>query len=50
MKWLTGEDKALFLHLLRKIFRWVVVEERPAAEDLVFDMFLMQRVDVEGLQ
>ncbi|KAL4918718.1 kinase domain-containing protein [Aspergillus aurantiobrunneus] len=37
----SGEDKALFLGFLRQIFRWLP-EERPSAEELAYDDFLMQ--------
>ncbi|PYI05384.1 CMGC protein kinase [Aspergillus sclerotiicarbonarius CBS 121057] len=47
-KHLAGEDKELFLNLLRKIFRWLP-EERPTAEELVWDGFLMQGVDISIL-
>ncbi|KAJ5105986.1 kinase domain-containing protein, partial [Penicillium alfredii] len=36
-----GENKELFLTFLRRIFRWLP-EERPTAEELVYDGFLMQ--------
>ncbi|PWY83660.1 protein kinase [Aspergillus sclerotioniger CBS 115572] len=49
VKRFKGQDKELLLNLLRKIFRWVP-EERPTAEELVFDEFLMQSVDMEGLK
>lgn len=38
---LSGEDKVPFLKFLRRIFRWLP-EERPTAEELVYDDFLMQ--------
>ncbi|KAE8342708.1 hypothetical protein BDV24DRAFT_150294 [Aspergillus arachidicola] len=39
----SGGDKELFLNFLRRIFRWLP-EERPTAEDLAYDDFLMQRI------
>ncbi|RAH52988.1 kinase-like protein [Aspergillus piperis CBS 112811] len=39
----SGEDKVLFLNFLRRIFRWLP-EERPTAEELVYDDFLMQPI------
>ncbi|KAB8222409.1 kinase-like domain-containing protein [Aspergillus novoparasiticus] len=39
----SGGDKELFLNFLRRIFRWLP-EERPTAEDLVYDDFLMQPI------
>ncbi|EER39562.1 protein kinase [Histoplasma capsulatum var. duboisii H88] len=38
---LNEEDRALFLKYLRRILRWKP-EERPTAEELAFDDFLMQ--------
>ena len=38
---LNDDDQALFLRLVRKALRWIP-EERPVAEDLAFDDFLMQ--------
>lgn len=38
---LDEEDRALFLKYLRRILRWRP-EERPTAEELAFDDFLMQ--------
>ena len=38
-----GEDKELFLNFLRRILRWLP-EERPTAEELAYDDFLMQPV------
>lgn len=38
-----GEDKELFLNFLRRILRWLP-EERPTAEELAYDDFLMQAV------
>ncbi|KAK0102752.1 hypothetical protein ONS95_006349 [Cadophora gregata] len=40
-QWLHGEDQALFVKFLRRILCWIP-EERPAAEELAFDEFLMQ--------
>ncbi|RAL00093.1 kinase domain-containing protein [Aspergillus ibericus CBS 121593] len=39
----SGEGKVLFLNFLRRIFRWLP-EERPSAEELAFDDFLMQPI------
>ncbi|RAL15704.1 CMGC/CLK protein kinase [Aspergillus homomorphus CBS 101889] len=39
----SGDDHVLFLHFLQRIFRWKP-EERPTAEELAFDDFLMQPV------
>lgn len=39
----SGEDKKLFLNFLRKILRWLP-DERPTAEELAYDEFLMQPV------
>jgi hypothetical protein len=39
---LNGEDKELLLKLVRKILRWLP-EERPSAQDLFSDDFLLQR-------
>ncbi|PWY77891.1 kinase-like protein [Aspergillus eucalypticola CBS 122712] len=39
----SGEDKVLFLNFLRRIFRWLP-EERPTAEELAYDDFLMQPI------
>jgi len=38
---LQGKDKELLLALLRKILRWLP-EERPSAEDLSEDNFIVQ--------
>lgn len=38
---LNDEDKALFLRLMRTILRWMP-EDRPSAEELAYDDFLMQ--------
>lgn len=38
-----GEDKQLFLRLLRRIFRWLP-DDRPTAEELAYDDFLMQPI------
>jgi serine/threonine-protein kinase SRPK3 len=38
---LNDDDQALFLRLVRRTLRWIP-EERPVAEDLAFDDFLMQ--------
>ncbi|OCL06510.1 protein kinase [Glonium stellatum] len=40
-QWLHGEDRALFLQFLRRMLCWMP-EERPVAEELAFDEFLMQ--------
>jgi serine/threonine-protein kinase SRPK3 len=40
-RWLDGEDQALFLQFMRKALRWIP-EERPVAEELALDDFLMQ--------
>jgi hypothetical protein len=37
----SGEDNALFLNFLQRIFRWLP-DERPTAEELAYDDFLMQ--------
>ncbi|KAI1774674.1 kinase-like protein [Hypoxylon cercidicola] len=42
-KHLKGEDQDLLLKLVRKILRWVP-EERPSAEDLFEDEFLVQHM------
>ena len=39
----SWQDKELFLHFLRRVFRWLP-EERPTAEELAYDEFLMQAV------
>ncbi|PYI05561.1 kinase-like protein [Aspergillus sclerotiicarbonarius CBS 121057] len=39
----SGEDKVLFLNFLRRIFRWLP-DERPTAEELAYDEFLMQPI------
>ncbi|OAA57898.1 protein kinase-like protein [Niveomyces insectorum RCEF 264] len=38
---LAGEDKALFVAMLRRVLRWLP-EERPPADELAYDDFLMQ--------
>ncbi|KAI7290811.1 hypothetical protein KC352_g3041 [Hortaea werneckii] len=38
---LTGDDRDLLLALVRKILRWLP-EERPSAEDLYQDKFVLQ--------
>ncbi|PYH50065.1 CMGC/CLK protein kinase [Aspergillus saccharolyticus JOP 1030-1] len=38
-----GAEKRLFLNFLRRIFRWLP-EERPSAEELAHDEFLMQPI------
>lgn len=43
---LSGKDKELLLALARKILRWLP-EERPSAEDLFEDEFLIQWIPVE---
>ncbi|KAG0645023.1 Serine threonine-kinase SRPK [Hyphodiscus hymeniophilus] len=40
-QWLHGEDRALFVQFLRRMLCWMP-EERPIAEELAFDEFLMQ--------
>ena len=40
-RWLSGKDHDLFLRFIRRILRWIP-EERPTAEDLAHDDFLMQ--------
>jgi hypothetical protein len=37
----SGEDNALFLNFSQRIFRWLP-DERPTAEELAYDDFLMQ--------
>ncbi|KAL3450420.1 kinase-like domain-containing protein [Aspergillus insuetus] len=37
----SSEDKDLFIAFLRRVFRWLP-EERPTAEELAYDDFLMQ--------
>ncbi|KAE8349272.1 kinase-like domain-containing protein [Aspergillus coremiiformis] len=39
----SGADRELFLKFLRKIFRWLP-DERPTAEELAYDDFLMQPI------
>ncbi|RAL04888.1 kinase-like protein [Aspergillus ibericus CBS 121593] len=39
----SGQDKILFLEFLRRIFRWLP-DERPTAEELVYDAFLIQPI------
>ena len=46
---LSSEDKELFLNFLRKIFRWLP-EERPTAEELANDEFLMQDMLTERVR
>lgn len=36
-----GQDKELFINFLRRILRWLP-DERPTAEELAYDDFLMQ--------
>jgi serine/threonine-protein kinase SRPK3 len=38
---LEGEDKHGYLEFLKRILRWLP-EERPTAEELIFDPWLMQ--------
>jgi non-specific serine/threonine protein kinase len=38
---LVGEDKERFLQFIRKMLTWVP-EERPTAEELIFDPWLME--------
>lgn len=38
---IKGEDKEGFLRFIRKILRWLP-EERPTAEELVFDEWWME--------
>ncbi|TAQ84459.1 hypothetical protein B7494_g7206 [Chlorociboria aeruginascens] len=40
-QWLRGEDRPLFVRFLRRMLCWMP-EERPAAEELALDAFLMQ--------
>ncbi|RDL32424.1 Uncharacterized protein BP5553_08880 [Venustampulla echinocandica] len=40
-QWLHGDDRTLFVHFLRRMLCWMP-EERPVAEELAFDEFLMQ--------
>lgn len=40
-QWLCEEDRALFVRFLRRMLCWMP-EERPVAEELAFDEFLMQ--------
>lgn len=40
-QWLHGEDRTLFVQLLRRMLCWMP-EERLVAEELAFDEFLMQ--------
>ncbi|KAK2786663.1 hypothetical protein FQN53_006367 [Emmonsiellopsis sp. PD_33] len=44
---LNGEDRTLFLNFLRRTLRWVP-EERPTAEELAYDDFLMQPLVESG--
>jgi hypothetical protein len=37
----SSEDKDLFVAFLRRVFRWLP-EERPMAQKLAYDDFLMQ--------
>lgn len=39
----SGEDKQLFIQFLRRVFRWLP-DERPTAEELAYDGFLMQPI------
>ncbi|EGE01731.1 CMGC/CLK protein kinase [Trichophyton equinum CBS 127.97] len=39
----SGEDRELFLGFLRRVLRWLP-EERPTAEELAYDDFLMQEI------
>ncbi|KAL4886613.1 protein kinase [Aspergillus karnatakaensis] len=39
----SGQHRTLFLDFVRRIFRWLP-EERPTAEELVYDAFLMQLI------
>lgn len=39
----SGIDRELFLNFLKRIFRWLP-EERPTAEELAYDDFLMQPI------
>ncbi|KAL3458913.1 kinase-like domain-containing protein [Aspergillus heterothallicus] len=39
----SGEDKELFVGFLRRVFRWLP-EDRPTAEELAYDDFLMQPI------
>lgn len=40
-RWLSDEDHELFVRFIRSMLRWVP-EERPTAEELAYDEFLMQ--------
>ncbi|KAF2456099.1 protein kinase [Lineolata rhizophorae] len=40
-RWLSDEDRNLFLRFMRRIVRWMP-EDRPTAEELAYDDFLMQ--------
>jgi hypothetical protein len=44
---LQGEDRELLLALLRKILKWLP-EERPSAEDLFEDGFILQFMSDDG--
>ncbi|PLB49730.1 protein kinase, variant, partial [Aspergillus steynii IBT 23096] len=46
---LSGEDRTLFLQFLRRIFRWRP-DERPTAEELAYDDFLMQPMTATTLE
>ncbi|EZF44576.1 hypothetical protein H112_02179 [Trichophyton rubrum D6] len=39
----SGEDRGLYLGFLRRVLRWLP-EERPTAEELAYDDFLMQEI------
>lgn len=42
-----GEDKQGFLRFIRRILRWLP-EERPTAEELFFDPWLIEGLAVDG--
>ncbi|PGH06014.1 hypothetical protein GX51_02605 [Blastomyces parvus] len=45
---LTGDDKDAFLHFIRRMLRWIP-EERPTAEEMVFDPWLMEAREMDKL-
>ncbi|KAM3420658.1 hypothetical protein BST61_g3913 [Cercospora zeina] len=46
---LSGNDRALLLALIRKILKWLP-EERPTAQELFEDDFIMQFMSQDGLE
>lgn len=44
---LKDDDRILFLNFLRRALRWIP-EERPSAEELAYDDFLMQPLVESG--